>query len=169
MLIKKIKKTWLSFAAAVVAASLLFSNTANEANAKDNSEANTQIAPASNQGKVVELTDSEFKRIVGHPSADMKRWEFKCDKPMLIDFYASWCGPCRMLAPSIDKMAKEFGGEIEVYKMNIEKAPKTAALFQIDIIPSLLYVMPKSKKLQIESGYVEENELRKNIKRRLIK
>ncbi|MBN1500979.1 MAG: thioredoxin [Spirochaetes bacterium] len=63
----------------------------------------------------------------------------KSDKPVLVDFYADWCGPCRMIAPSIEKLAEEYSSEMKVCKLNVDKAGETAAKFGISGIPAVLF------------------------------
>jgi thioredoxin 1 len=58
--------------------------------------------------------------------------------PVLVDFWAVWCGPCRMLAPTIDKIAKDFAGKVKVAKVNTEDAPEIAAKYRISAIPQLM-------------------------------
>ncbi|XHR31218.1 MAG: thioredoxin [Chthoniobacteraceae bacterium] len=60
--------------------------------------------------------------------------------PMVVDFYASWCGPCKILAPILDKQADEFAGKIKFIKINIDEAPELARRFQIDGLPTLLFL-----------------------------
>ncbi|MFO0845121.1 MAG: thioredoxin [Gemmataceae bacterium] len=68
-------------------------------------------------------------------------WEqevVKSDKPVLVDFWAVWCGPCRMLGPTIDKVANDFAGKVKVVKLNTEDAPEIAAKYRISAIPQIM-------------------------------
>lgn len=62
----------------------------------------------------------------------------KSDKPVLVDFWAVWCGPCRVLGPTIDKIANDFAGKVKVVKVNTEDAPEIAAKYRISAIPQIM-------------------------------
>lgn len=74
------------------------------------------------------LNDSNFEQEV-----------LKSDTPVLVDFWAPWCGPCRMLAPVIEELAKEYEGKLKVAKLNTDEAPQTSAAFKISSIPTVLF------------------------------
>lgn len=76
----------------------------------------------------IHLTDDSFdKEVLQSPS------------PVLVDFWAPWCGPCRMLAPVVEELAKEYTGKIRVAKMNTDDHPNAAGRFKISAIPTLLF------------------------------
>jgi thioredoxin 1 len=69
-----------------------------------------------------------------------KEWKFEGKKPCVIDFYADWCGPCRMVAPVLEELAKDFEGKLDIYKVNTEEEQELASVFGIRNIPSILFV-----------------------------
>ena len=69
-----------------------------------------------------------------------KEWKFEGEKPCVIDFYADWCQPCKMVAPVLDDLAKDFDGRIDVFKVNTEEEQELASAFGIRSIPSFLFV-----------------------------
>jgi thioredoxin len=89
------------------------------------------------------LTEAEFAEQVitlEDNGDDTKSWIFKGDKPAIIDFYADWCGPCKMLAPILEQLEKDFAGKIDFYKVDTEAEPVLARMFQIQSIPSILMI-----------------------------
>ena len=69
-----------------------------------------------------------------------KEWKFEGEKPCVIDFYADWCGPCKMVAPVLEQLAKDYSGKIDVFKVNTEEELELASAFGIRSIPSFLFV-----------------------------
>lgn len=69
-----------------------------------------------------------------------KEWKYEGARPCIIDFYADWCGPCKMVAPILEELAKEYEGKVDIYKVNTEEEQELAAVFGIRSIPSLLFV-----------------------------
>ncbi len=80
-----------------------------------------------------------------------KEWAFKGDKPAIIDFYADWCGPCKMVAPIMDELATEFDGRLDVYKVDTDKEQELAMAFGVQSIPSILFI-PTDDKPQMATG-----------------
>lgn len=85
-----------------------------------------------------------------------KEWEFLGDKPAVIDFYADWCGPCRMLSPIMDELATEYDGKVDIYKIDTEKEEELASIFGIRSIPSVLLI-PMNEKPQMAVGAMQKD------------
>jgi thioredoxin len=85
------------------------------------------------------LTLESFKNKVFNWEAN-KEWKYEGKVPCLIDFYADWCGPCRMVAPVLEELQKEYGDKLLIYKVNTEEQRELAGMFGIQSIPSLLFV-----------------------------
>jgi len=80
-----------------------------------------------------------------------KEWEFQGSLPAVIDFYADWCGPCKMVTPILEKLAAEYEGKITIYKVNTDQEQELATAFGIMTIPSLMFI-PKQGQPQMTRG-----------------
>ena len=115
-----------------------------------------------------ELTLSEFKNKVMDYEKNPQSWDFKGDKPAIIDFYATWCGPCKATAPILDSLAEAYQGKIDVYKVDVDKEQELASMFGIQSIPSLLFIPMKGEpKMQV--GAMGRLDLENAIKNTLLK
>jgi len=85
------------------------------------------------------LTKETFKEKVFNYEIN-KEWKYEGSKPCMIDFYADWCGPCKMVAPVLEELQKEYGDSIVIYKVDTEDQQELAGMFGIQSIPSLLFV-----------------------------
>ena len=111
--------------------------------------------------KVEHLSKQTFKEKVFNFETN-KEWKFEGDVPCIVDFYASWCGPCKMIAPILEELNTEYKGEINIYKVDTEKEQELAGMFGIRSIPALLFV-PKNGQPQMVNGALPKNEFERII------
>ncbi|MCB2220122.1 MAG: thioredoxin [Bacteroidetes bacterium] len=91
-----------------------------------------------------------------------KEWKFEGDKPCIIDFYADWCQPCKMVAPILEELSEEYDGQINIYKVDTEAEQELAAAFGIRSIPSLLFC-PKDAQPQMAMGALPKETFKQVI------
>jgi thioredoxin 1 len=96
------------------------------------------------------LTIDTFKEKVFNFEQN-KDWKYEGELPCIIDFYADWCGPCKVVAPILEELSQEYDGKLHVYKVNTEEERELAGVFGIQSIPSLLFV-PKEGQPQMAMG-----------------
>ena len=92
-----------------------------------------------------------------------KEWKFEGEVPCVIDFYADWCGPCKMVAPVLEELAKDYQGKMNVYKIDTEDQQELAAVFGIRSIPSFLFV-PLNGQPQMAMGALPKETFIKAFK-----
>ena len=117
--------------------------------------------------KTIHLTKSEFLTKVVDYEKNPNEWKYLGDKPAIIDFYASWCGPCKMLAPVLEELAAKYGDSIYIYKIDTEQEQELAAAFNIRSIPTLLFV-PMSGAPQLAQGALPKATLKDAIDKVLL-
>jgi len=110
---------------------------------------------------VIVMTNDIFKLKVFNYEVN-KEWKFEGNLPVIIDFYATWCGPCRMLSPKVEEIAREYAGKIVVYKVDTDKEPLLAQSMGISSLPTLLFIPVKGKP-QASMGAVPKETLVKAI------
>jgi thioredoxin len=96
------------------------------------------------------LTKATFKEKIFDYEKNQD-WKFEGKIPAIIDFYADWCGPCKMVAPVLEELSKEYEGKIDIYKVNTEQEQELAAAFGIRSIPSILFI-PMNEQPQMSAG-----------------
>lgn len=101
------------------------------------------------------LTLETFKEKVFNFEAN-KEWKFEGKTPAIIDFYADWCSPCRMVAPILEELQSEYGDKLNIYKVNTEEQRELAGMFGIQSIPSLLFI-PLEGQPQMAMGALPKN------------
>ena len=107
------------------------------------------------------LTKSEFLEKIFNFEQN-KEWKFEGELPALIDFYADWCGPCKMVAPVLEELSTEYEGKINIYKVDTESEQELAAAFGIRSIPSLLFI-PSDGQPQMAQGALPKDALKEAI------
>ncbi|WP_010422722.1 thioredoxin [Anaerophaga thermohalophila] len=108
------------------------------------------------------LTKETFKEKVFNYENN-KEWKFEGDKPCLIDFYADWCQPCKMVAPVLEELSEEYDGKLDIYKIDTEDQRELAGMFGIQSIPSLLFV-PTDGQPQMAQGALPKDTFERAIK-----
>jgi len=91
-----------------------------------------------------------------------KEWKFEGNVPAIIDFYADWCGPCKMIAPILEELSEEYGDKITIYKVDTEAERELSAAFAIRSIPSMLFV-PMNEPPQMANGALPKQNLEEII------
>ena len=113
----------------------------------------------------VKLTTQKFKEDIFDYTAE-KEWNYKGDKPAIIDFYADWCGPCKMVAPILEELSNE-NPDVIIYKVDTEVEQELSAVFQIRSIPSILFI-PKDRQPMMQAGVLPKNALQEIIDKELV-
>ena len=96
------------------------------------------------------LTKETFKEKVFDFETN-KDWKFEGERPAVIDFYADWCGPCKVVAPILDELSTEYDGKVDIYKVNTEDEFELAGMFGVQSIPSILFI-PMDEQPQMAMG-----------------
>jgi len=121
-----------------------------------------------NKMGTIHLTKEEFLKKVANYETNPQEWKYLGDKPCIIDFYADWCGPCKAVAPIMEELAKEYAGQIYIYKINTDAEQELAGAFGIRSIPSILFV-PMEGKPQMSMGAMPKDQFVKAINEILLK
>ena len=128
---------------------------------ENNTTKNNQQQETKKMG-TIHLTKAEFLAKVMNYEKNPTEWKYLGDKPCIIDFYANWCGPCKMIAPILEDLAKEYDGQIYIYKVNTEDEQELAAAFGIRSIPSVLFC-PMTGSPQMAQGAMPKDSFKKAI------
>ena len=117
--------------------------------------------------KTKQLTTTEFKDTI-FDYTKSKEWKFEGVRPAVIDFYADWCGPCKMLSPLLEELAGEYDGKIDIYKVDTEQERELSSVFGIRSIPSILFI-PRDGQPIMQAGLLPKNVLQDIIDNQLLK
>jgi thioredoxin len=113
------------------------------------------------------LTYDTFIEKVWNFEANPQEWVYEGDVPCVIDFYADWCKPCRMVAPIMDDLAKEYNGKVKIYKIDVDKEKRLASVFQVRSIPSVLF-SPMEGRPMMQAGALPKDQYIKIIEDNLL-
>ncbi len=108
------------------------------------------------------LTKEDFLKKVFNYEQNQE-WKYEGDKPCIIDFYADWCQPCKMVAPILEELSEEYADQLYVYKVDTEVEQELAAIFGIRSIPSMLFV-PMNDRPQMAVGALPKNTIEQAMK-----
>jgi thioredoxin len=115
----------------------------------------------------VKLTTEKFKTDIFDYTSE-KEWKYKGSVPAIIDFYADWCGPCKMVAPILEELALEYKDELIIYKVDTEVEQELSSIFRIMSIPSILFI-PKEGQPMMQKGALPKHILKQIIDEELVK
>lgn len=117
--------------------------------------------------KTKQLTANDFKENI-FDYKNTTEWNYKGDMPAIVDFYADWCGPCKMIAPILEELSKEYNGKLRIYKVDTEKESELSSVFGIQSIPSLLFI-PMQGDPMMQPGALSKKVLKQIIDEKLLK
>jgi thioredoxin len=147
---------------------LVFTLSACAGTNKDNKTLEENKSNKENKMGTIHLTKAEFLAKVADYEKNPTEWKYLGDKPCIIDFYASWCGPCKTIAPILEDLAKEYDGQIYIYKVNTEEEQELAGAFGIRSIPTLLFC-PMDGAPQMAQGAMPKDSFKQAINEVLLK
>ncbi|MCU6770470.1 Thioredoxin [uncultured Bacteroides sp.] len=127
-----------------------------------------QSVSSDSNGKVIHIGKTEFVEKIYDYEKNPDKWIYNGKKPAIVDFYADWCGPCRMLSPTLESLAHKYKDKIIIYKVNTDKERELAAAFGITSLPTLLFI-PMDKMPQVAQGALPKEDLEKAINDFLLK
>lgn len=117
---------------------------------------------------VIQMDELMFLTRVFDYKHEGTEWKYKGDKPCIVDFYATWCAPCRMIAPTLKDLAKEYQDSIYVYKVDVDKEKELSAAMGIQSMPTIVFIPVKGQP-QVIVGAADKNTFRRAIKEVLLK
>ena len=113
------------------------------------------------KNKPISITSDQFAQLVADFRKD-KEWKFKGKKACVVDFYADWCRPCKMMEPAFEKVAEKYAGKVDFYKINVDYNKDISSAYQITGIPTLFFCSANGKMTRI-AGYLTEEQIITNV------
>ena len=145
-------------------------NQTEEANGNTKAAKENQVAEKADPNDVnpTQLTSQGFKDKIWDYQSNPEAWTFKGELPVVVDFYADWCKPCKMVAPIMDDLADYYKGRVVFYKVNTDKNKELSSVFQIRSIPAILFA-PKEGKPIMQAGAMSKADYIKIIDENVLK
>jgi len=109
-----------------------------------------------------DLNKDTFKEKVFNYETE-REWKFEGDKPAIVDFWAEWCGPCKMVGPVLEEIGKDFEGKVDIYKVDVDSNPELSQTFQIQSVPAILFI-PLDGQPQMSLGALPKATIETAIK-----
>jgi thioredoxin len=142
--------------------------TASAGEIKENKTGTKEQIKTENKMGTIHLTKADFLTKVADFETNPTEWKYLGDKPCIIDFYADWCGPCKVVAPILEDLSKEYDGQIYIYKVDTEVEQDLAGAFGIRSIPSILFC-PMNGAPQMAQGAMPKDSFKNAIAEVLLK
>ncbi len=129
---------------------------------KENNAETLAISDDKASSSVIYLNEESFRQLVWNYNKNPQDWVYEGELPAVIDFYADWCGPCKRVAPIMEKLAKEYNGKVVIYKVDTDANRELSSVFGIRSIPSVLFI-PKNGKPAMQPGAMQEEQYKEII------
>ncbi len=156
-----IRNILLSFTAVFILTTACSNTTGKQADDKPAATASKE------KGNIEFLTYDTFISKVWNFETNPQQFVYVGEVPAIVDFYADWCGPCKRIAPIMEKLAKEYDGKLKIYKIDVDKEQRLAGVFQVRSIPSVLFI-PKTGQPMMQAGALSEEMYRQIIEEQLV-
>jgi len=115
----------------------------------------------------INLTAQKFKEDIFNYESSAE-WKYQDNTPAIIDFYADWCAPCKMVAPILEELSDEFEGKLKIYKVNTEIEQELSSVFGIKSIPSILFIPTDGRQPMMQAGALPKQALQEIIGKELV-
>lgn len=115
----------------------------------------------------IKLTIDKFKEDI-FDYTKSQDWTYQDNVPAIIDFYADWCGPCKMVAPILEELSDEYGDQLKIYKVDTEVEQELSSMFRIRSIPSILFIPTDGRQPMMQAGALPKGALKEIIEKELL-
>jgi len=151
------KKIGITLLAVILNLGVISCNSNAAENSTERDNGNKSAVEVKAEGIVVHLSEESFKALVWDYDKNPDSWEYVGELPAVIDFYADWCGPCKKVAPIMDKLAADYNGQLIIYKVNTDENRELSSVFGIRSIPSVMFI-PQQGKPAMQVGAMQESQ-----------